>query len=260
MLAGVAGFWLGIRPVVARLRASVSIHLLPPPPPSPHLPLTVPMYVVSSIVVTLCTCVDAVESLRFPDPTCPTPPHPTPPRALSCIDHGPSMPTHWMYGCVTTPPSPIPPVVVLGCPASASPPLWLQIRHVVAGRLVNGYCSTDYMLRFVYRTQSLDWHVAGVGPVGVTGAWIRCGFDGVGLLHSRVFCHPVSCCLPPSPPPPPHTHTHTESPSLPSLRRCGGVEGPCASSHAVPITSAWHKCCSWPIYCHAQGPCPIPGP
>ena len=59
-------------------------------------------------------------------------------------------------------------MILLGCPASASPPAWLQIRQIVGGRLVNGYCSTDYVLRFVYRTKSFDWHVAGVGPIGVT--------------------------------------------------------------------------------------------
>jgi hypothetical protein len=59
-------------------------------------------------------------------------------------------------------------VVLLGCPVSASPQPWLRIRHIVSGRLINGYSSTDYMLRFVYRTKTFDWHVAGVGPIGVT--------------------------------------------------------------------------------------------
>lgn len=57
-------------------------------------------------------------------------------------------------------------IVLLGAPVSASPSRWRSVRHVVAGRVINCYCTTDFVLRFVYRANQIAWHVAGVGPVG----------------------------------------------------------------------------------------------
>ena len=38
-------------------------------------------------------------------------------------------------------------VVLLGAPVSASPKQWRQICTVVGGRVINGYCNTDWLLR-----------------------------------------------------------------------------------------------------------------
>ena len=35
----------------------------------------------------------------------------------------------------------------------------------MAGRLINGYCSTDMLLRFLYRTSSGSLKIAGLMPV-----------------------------------------------------------------------------------------------
>lgn len=59
-------------------------------------------------------------------------------------------------------------VVLLGAPVTASPDRWIKVREIVAGRLVNCYCLNDFVLRYMYRASNLAWHVAGVGPVGVT--------------------------------------------------------------------------------------------
>lgn len=40
-------------------------------------------------------------------------------------------------------------VVLLGAPVSASPTQWRQICSVVGGRVINGYCCTDWLLRFL---------------------------------------------------------------------------------------------------------------
>ncbi|KAF7639212.1 hypothetical protein Mgra_00001442 [Meloidogyne graminicola] len=42
-------------------------------------------------------------------------------------------------------------VILLGAPVSASPSQWRQICSVVSGRVINGYCKTDWLLRFLYR-------------------------------------------------------------------------------------------------------------
>lgn len=56
-------------------------------------------------------------------------------------------------------------VVLLGAPVSASPKEWKTICTVVGGRIINGYCTTDWLLRFLYRTMSVQFTIAGTGPV-----------------------------------------------------------------------------------------------
>lgn len=57
-------------------------------------------------------------------------------------------------------------VVLMGTPSDADPARWLAARPVVAGRLVNGFCYTDWMLRFVLRSAKLkSGRLAGLGPV-----------------------------------------------------------------------------------------------
>lgn len=56
-------------------------------------------------------------------------------------------------------------VILLGAPVSASPSQWQKICSVVGGRVINGYCTTDWLLRFLYRTASVQFTIAGTGPV-----------------------------------------------------------------------------------------------
>ncbi|KHJ99549.1 hypothetical protein OESDEN_00452 [Oesophagostomum dentatum] len=56
-------------------------------------------------------------------------------------------------------------VILLGAPVSASPRQWAQICTVVGGRVINGYCETDWLLRFLYRTMSVQFSIAGTAPV-----------------------------------------------------------------------------------------------
>ncbi|VDK67481.1 unnamed protein product [Litomosoides sigmodontis] len=56
-------------------------------------------------------------------------------------------------------------VVLLGAPVTASPTQWHQISQVVGGRIINGYCDSDWLLRFIYRTMSVQFTIAGTGPV-----------------------------------------------------------------------------------------------
>uniref|UniRef100_A0A1I7Y4Q8 DUF726 domain-containing protein n=1 Tax=Steinernema glaseri TaxID=37863 RepID=A0A1I7Y4Q8_9BILA len=60
-------------------------------------------------------------------------------------------------------------VVLLGAPVSASPKQWKQLCSVVGGRVINGYCETDWLLRFLYRTMSVQFNIAGTGPVECKG-------------------------------------------------------------------------------------------
>ncbi|KAI6219281.1 hypothetical protein M3Y95_01122700 [Aphelenchoides besseyi] len=60
-------------------------------------------------------------------------------------------------------------VVLLGAPVSASTKEWQQISRVVGGRIINGYCETDWLLRFLYRTMSVQFAIAGTAPVIVKG-------------------------------------------------------------------------------------------
>jgi hypothetical protein len=56
-------------------------------------------------------------------------------------------------------------VVLLGAPVTASPSQWAQISTVVGGRIINGYCTSDWLLRFLYRTMSIQFSIAGTAPV-----------------------------------------------------------------------------------------------
>ncbi|KAF9454668.1 DUF726-domain-containing protein [Macrolepiota fuliginosa MF-IS2] len=60
-------------------------------------------------------------------------------------------------------------VFLFGTPASAEPQIWAKVRRVVAGRVVNGYASDDYVLAVLSRASDVNWRVAGLGPVGVQG-------------------------------------------------------------------------------------------
>jgi Protein of unknown function (DUF726) len=60
-------------------------------------------------------------------------------------------------------------VYLMGAPVPADSASWTSIRSVVAGRLVNGYSSSDWILRFVYRASQICLSVAGIMPIQVDG-------------------------------------------------------------------------------------------
>lgn len=57
--------------------------------------------------------------------------------------------------------------ILLGTPVGADPESWYRVRPYVCGRFVNGYCTSDFMLRVVYRLHQLKWEAAGLRPIGV---------------------------------------------------------------------------------------------
>ncbi|CEF71266.1 Protein of unknown function DUF726 family-containing protein [Strongyloides ratti] len=59
-------------------------------------------------------------------------------------------------------------VILLGAPVSASPAQWELTCKVVAGRIINGYSSNDWMLKFLYRTMSIQFSIAGISPIKFT--------------------------------------------------------------------------------------------
>lgn len=46
-------------------------------------------------------------------------------------------------------------VILIGAPCTAQANEWTKFTRVVAGRIVNGYCRGDWLLRFLYRTLSV---------------------------------------------------------------------------------------------------------
>ncbi|KAH6676079.1 DUF726 domain-containing protein [Plectosphaerella plurivora] len=62
-------------------------------------------------------------------------------------------------------------VVLIGAPIPADPRLWLSMKSVVHGRLVNVWSENDWLLGFLFRTANLEYGVAGLQPVS--------GMDGV---------------------------------------------------------------------------------
>ena len=60
-------------------------------------------------------------------------------------------------------------VVLLGTPIGNNPERWAQARAVVAGRLVNGYCHRDWILKYLFRTKTWRLNVAGITAVDCPG-------------------------------------------------------------------------------------------
>lgn len=58
-------------------------------------------------------------------------------------------------------------VIVMGAPMPTDAKLWLKMRCVVAGRFVNVYSASDYVLQLVYRVNSAQSTAAGLGPVSL---------------------------------------------------------------------------------------------
>lgn len=41
----------------------------------------------------------------------------------------------------------------------------LPAENVVSGRIINGYCQGDWLLRFLYRSSSVNMRIAGLMPI-----------------------------------------------------------------------------------------------
>lgn len=55
--------------------------------------------------------------------------------------------------------------IMLGTPVSGNIKDWQSLSRVVAGRVINGYCRGDWLLKFLYRTSSVSLNIAGLHPV-----------------------------------------------------------------------------------------------
>lgn len=58
-------------------------------------------------------------------------------------------------------------VVLLGAPVSASTDRFQKIMSVVNGRLINGYCRDDWLLKFLYRTSTATLRIAGLQEINI---------------------------------------------------------------------------------------------
>ena len=55
--------------------------------------------------------------------------------------------------------------VLIGAPCPSTTVEWRTIRTAVSGRLINVYSENDYVLRFLYRTSSMQYSVAGLSKI-----------------------------------------------------------------------------------------------
>ncbi|CAG7556650.1 unnamed protein product [Fusarium equiseti] len=56
-------------------------------------------------------------------------------------------------------------VVLMGTPAPSESRVWLTLKSVVSGRLVNVYSESDYLLGFLYRTSNIHFGLAGLQKI-----------------------------------------------------------------------------------------------
>ncbi|ETW86067.1 hypothetical protein HETIRDRAFT_310892, partial [Heterobasidion irregulare TC 32-1] len=73
-------------------------------------------------------------------------------------------------------------VFLFGAPVPADGRTWSAVRRLVAGRLINGYAASDYVLAVLARATDASWNVAGLQVVDVQGVENVCcddaGVDG----------------------------------------------------------------------------------
>lgn len=66
-------------------------------------------------------------------------------------------------------------VVMLGTPAPSESRVWLTLKSVVSGRLINVYSESDYILGFLYRTSNTQFGIAGLQEIqGADGVENHC--------------------------------------------------------------------------------------
>ena len=58
-------------------------------------------------------------------------------------------------------------VYLLGLPVELDLSRWMRARSMVSGRLVNGYCSNDWLLRWVFGAANITNAISGLRPVTV---------------------------------------------------------------------------------------------
>ncbi|KAL6826836.1 hypothetical protein J3E69DRAFT_355100 [Trichoderma sp. SZMC 28015] len=56
-------------------------------------------------------------------------------------------------------------VILMGTPAPSESRVWLTLKSVVCGRLINVYSEHDYILGFLYRTSNIQFGVAGLQDI-----------------------------------------------------------------------------------------------
>ena len=57
--------------------------------------------------------------------------------------------------------------ILMGGALTARSERWEAAREVVAGRFVNAYCTSDWVLAFLYRAAELESDAAGLGPIEI---------------------------------------------------------------------------------------------
>ncbi|ODV88995.1 hypothetical protein CANCADRAFT_132607 [Tortispora caseinolytica NRRL Y-17796] len=57
--------------------------------------------------------------------------------------------------------------VLIGAPTPTNKESWALMRSITAGRLVNVYIRSDFVLQYIYRAQHLEMNVAGLCPVSM---------------------------------------------------------------------------------------------
>ena len=79
-------------------------------------------------------------------------------------------------------------VILLGGPIAAAPERWSKILPIISGRVVNGYCEDDWLLKFLYRTSTATLRIAGLQEVQVKNKKLE-NYN----LSEIVTCHMEYC-------------------------------------------------------------------
>jgi hypothetical protein len=74
--------------------------------------------------------------------------------------------------------------ILLGAPVSGNSDDWVALTKVVAGRLVNGYSRSDWILKFLCRTASAQFQIAGLMPIELEHQ-VMCNVDLTDIIDGH---------------------------------------------------------------------------
>ncbi|KAH9420136.1 transmembrane and coiled-coil domain-containing protein 4-like [Dermatophagoides pteronyssinus] len=86
-------------------------------------------------------------------------------------------------------------VVLLGAPVSAVPERWERFMSIISGKIINGFCRDDWLLKFLYRTSTATMRIAGLQEVNLKNKKLE-NHDLTDMIKGHMdYCHKIDAVL-----------------------------------------------------------------
>ncbi|KAH7637741.1 duf726 domain-containing protein [Dermatophagoides farinae] len=86
-------------------------------------------------------------------------------------------------------------VILLGAPVSAVPERWERFMSIISGKIINGFCRDDWLLKFLYRTSTATMRIAGLQEVNLKNKKLE-NHDLTDLIKGHMdYCKKIDAVL-----------------------------------------------------------------